>query len=74
MMLYLILFIAIPFHRRLGKEIPFKIPLNPLVPIISIIVSLFVLVNVERLYLMIALGLVLVGVFVYFTSLKFIKR
>lgn len=74
MILYIILFTAIPFHRRLGKEIPFKLPLNPLIPVISILVSVFVLLNVERIYLMIAMGLVLSGIFVYFASLKLIKR
>ena len=74
MILYIILFTAIPFHRRLGKDIPFKLPLNPLVPAISIIVSVFVLLNVERIYLMIAIGLILSGTFVYFASLKLIKR
>ena len=74
MVLYLLVFTSIPANRKKVKEesIGFKLPLDGLIPLIASLVAIFVLFQVNFIYL-VTVGVILIGgslFYLYFSRRK----
>jgi amino acid permease len=54
------------WHRRNKNELPYKMPLFPLFPIIGIIVWVFIFLTAEWIYMVGALTVILSGIVLYY--------
>ncbi|MDO5521718.1 MAG: APC family permease [bacterium] len=66
--------LSILVFRKRGMESAFKVPLGPVIPVVATIVSLWLLYNADRMKLLIGLGVMVVGVPLYYLMVYYNKK
>lgn len=66
--------LSILVFRKRGMESAFKVPFGPVIPVVATIVSLWLLFNADKMKLLIGLGVMVIGVPLYYLMVYYNKK